>query len=100
MLLGDVDGKVGGVRVRRGGRPAGRPLSEALDGARVREERVLERVVEAGLAAEGFGQKVWLWDVAVVSDEHANGTAGVYYQYARFIGRQEKVHSSRITGGD
>jgi hypothetical protein len=45
----------------------------------MREERVLERVVEACLAAQCFSQEIRLWYVAVLSDEHPDGATGVYY---------------------
>ena len=58
----------------------------------MREERVLERVMEASLAAQCFGQEIWLWHVSMVSDEHPNGTTGVDYQHLRFIRSEAEFH--------
>ena len=59
----------------------------------MREERILERIMEASLAAQRFGQEIWLWHISMVSDEHPNGTTGVDYQHLRFIRSEAEFHS-------
>jgi hypothetical protein len=44
----------------------------------MRKERVLERIVEAGLATQCFSEEIRLRYVAMLSDEHSDGTTGVY----------------------
>lgn len=58
----------------------------------MREQRVLERVVEASLGTEGFGEEVGLWDVALVPDQHSDGAPGIDDENFRLIGGMRELH--------
>jgi hypothetical protein len=62
----------------------------------VGKERVLEGVVKAGLATQGFCEEVRLWNVACVADEHANCAASIDDQDLGFVGRLRDIQAGEV----
>ena len=52
----------------------------------------MERVMEACLGTKCFGEEVRLWNIALLSDEHANGAASVYNKNFGLVGGMGELH--------
>lgn len=54
----------------------------------MREEGVLEGIVEAFLAFERFCQEKWFGYITMGTDEHADGSTGVDDEHPGFVGHR------------
>ena len=62
----------------------------------MREERVLQRIVEAILSAESLSEKVGLGDVAALAKDHVDGAASVKDEHSRLVCRLRGLHPARV----